>query len=77
MKILTSKVVRGQLDIPEGALQEGETVTLLVPEPAERGFHLPEEQQEELRLALAEAERGDTVDGWQLLDEGDALLRPG
>jgi hypothetical protein len=69
MKILTSKVVRGQLDIPEGALQEGETVTLLVPEPDERGFHLPEEQQEELRLALAEAERGDTVDGWQLLDE--------
>ena len=69
MKILTSKVVRGQLDIPEGALREGETVTLLVPEPDERRFHLPEEQQEELRLALAEAGRGDTVDGWQLLDE--------
>ena len=69
MRIITSKVVGGQLEVPEGALREGDTVTLLVPESDESGFHLPEDLQEELRLALAEASRGDTVDGWQLLNE--------
>jgi hypothetical protein len=37
----------GQLDLPEGILEEGVTVTLLVPEEDE-DFELTEEQQEEL-----------------------------
>ncbi len=69
MKILTSKVVRGRLDVPAGALREGATVTLLVPEPDEKGFRLPDELQGELRAALEEAARGESVDGWQLLDQ--------
>ena len=44
------------------------TVTLLVPEEDE-DFELTEEQQEELAQALAEADRGEGVDGWQFLAE--------
>lgn len=68
MKLLTAKVIDGQLDLPEGILEEGVTVTLLVPEEDE-DFELTEEQQEELAQALAEADRGEGVDGWQFLAE--------
>jgi hypothetical protein len=68
MKMLTAKVIDGQLDVPEGILEEGVTVTLLVPEQDE-GFELTEEQHEELAQALAEADRGEGVDGWQFLAE--------
>jgi predicted transcriptional regulator len=33
------------------------------------GFELTEEQQEEIAQALAEADRGEGVDGWQFLAE--------
>lgn len=69
MKVMTAKVVKGQLDLPEGALKDGETVTLLVPEAEERGFRLSEEEQKEIRSAIEQAERGESVDGWQLLDQ--------
>jgi hypothetical protein len=68
MKMLTAKVIDGQLDLPEGTLEEGVTVTLLVPEQDE-DFELTEEQHEELAQALAEADRGEGVDGWQFLAE--------
>jgi hypothetical protein len=68
MKMLTAKVVDGQLDLPEGTLEEGVIVTLLVPEQ-EEAFELTEEQQEELAQALAEADRGEGADGWQFLAE--------
>ncbi len=68
MKLLTAKVIDGQLDLPEGVLEEGATITLLVPEEDE-DFELTEEQQEELAQALAEADRGEGVDGWQFLAE--------
>jgi putative transcriptional regulator len=35
----------------------------------ERGFHLPEEQQEELRAALREADAGEGIDGFELLNQ--------
>jgi hypothetical protein len=68
MKMLTAKVIDGQLALPEGTLEEGVTVTILVPERSE-DFELSEEQQEELARALAEADRGEGIDGWQLLTE--------
>jgi hypothetical protein len=68
MKILSAKVVGGQLDLPEGELEEGVTVTILVPEPL-AGFDLTAQQQAELRQSLAEADRGLGVDGWKLLDD--------
>jgi hypothetical protein len=68
MKLLTARVIDGQLDIPEGTLEEGVTVTILVPED-EQGFELTAEQQAELEQAIAEADRGEGMDGWQLLGE--------
>jgi hypothetical protein len=68
MKMLTAKVIDGHLDLPEGTIEEGQTVTILVPEP-EGGFELTDEQQQELAQALAEADRGEGMDGWQLLAE--------
>jgi hypothetical protein len=68
MKMLSAKVIDGHLDLPEGTLEEGLTVTILIPEP-ESGFELTDEQQRELVQALAEADRGEGIDGWQLLAE--------
>jgi hypothetical protein len=68
MKLLSATVVNGHLDVPEGTLPEGARVTLLVPED-ESWPELTEAQQEELAAAVAEAERGERVDGGQLLDE--------
>jgi hypothetical protein len=68
MKILSAKVVDGRLDIPEGMLEEGSVVTVLVRESPEALF-LSEDQKEELSAAIAEANRGEGVDGWQFLDE--------
>lgn len=67
MKVLTAKVVEGRLDLPAGALRDGDTVTLLIGEPEEQGFHLSDAEQEELRAAIAEAQQDEGVDGWQLL----------
>jgi hypothetical protein len=66
--MLSAKVVDGHLDLPEGELEDGVTVTILVPEPG-GGFELNDEQRKELLEALAEADRGEGVDGRQILDE--------
>ena len=68
MKVLTARVIDGRLDIPEGSFREGDTVTLLVPED-EEGFRLSAEEQALLLASIAQADRGEVVDGWQLLDE--------
>ncbi|HVT44337.1 MAG TPA: hypothetical protein VMT00_08100 [Thermoanaerobaculia bacterium] len=68
MKILSAKVVDGRLDIPEGMLEEGSTVTVVVREPAE-ALKLSEKQRQELSAAIDEANRGEGVDGWQFLEE--------
>ena len=68
MKLLTAKFLDGHLDIPDGCLQEGDVVTLLVPE-AEQGFELTPEERTLLLESIAQADRGEVVDGWQLLDE--------
>ena len=68
MKMLSAKVVDGQLDVPEGELEEGATVTILVPEH-DGDFDLTPQQQEQLRQAVAQADRGEGVDGWKLLEE--------
>jgi hypothetical protein len=68
MKMLSARVVDGHLDVPEGELEEGATVTILVPEH-DGDFELTAKQQEELRQAVAQADRGEGVDGWKLLEE--------
>ena len=66
LKIVTGKVVHGRIDVPEDVLTEGSVVTMLVSEE-EEGFTLSPELEDELVAALAEADRGETVDGWELL----------
>lgn len=68
MKVLTAKVVGGKLDVPDGTLEEGTTVTLLLPE-AEEGFNLSQEERALLLESIRQADRGEVVDGWQLLDD--------
>ena len=68
MRVLTARVVDGKLDVPERSLQEGAIVTLLIPE-TEEGFRLSQREQTLLREAIAQAERGEVVDGWELLSE--------
>jgi hypothetical protein len=68
MKVLTARFVNGHLDLPDGAIGEGEVVTVLVSEPEEE-FDLTPEERSRLTAALAQAERGEGKDGWQLLDE--------
>jgi hypothetical protein len=70
MKMLTAKVVGGQLDVPVGILEEGTTVTILVPEHEDgEGFEVSEEQKALLLESLEQARRGEGVDGWKLLEE--------
>ncbi|HEV8240003.1 MAG TPA: hypothetical protein VGS57_11595 [Thermoanaerobaculia bacterium] len=69
MKMLTAKVVDGQLDVPKGLLEEGATVTVLVPEGEDEGVELTAEEADFIRESLAEIARGEWVDGRELLDE--------
>lgn len=66
MPIVTGTEVNGRIDVPEDVLTEGSVVTMLVSEE-EEGFELSPEMEDELVEAMAEADRGETVDGWELL----------
>jgi len=68
VKVLTAKVVGGRLDVPEGTLHEGETVTLVV-QGDEAEFTLTNEEQAFLAESLEQIRRGEWVDGWQLLEQ--------
>ncbi len=65
MKVLTAKVSGGQLQIPEGILEDGAVVTLLVPE--KEGVELSAKEEALLLESITQAERGEVVDGWELL----------
>jgi hypothetical protein len=64
---MTARVVDGKIDVGEAELQEGAAVAVLIPDAS--GFHLSEDDQEELELALAEIQQGDCTDGRDLLRE--------
>ena len=68
MRIATGKVVRGKLELDGDALEEGTTVTVLVPEPDET-FELTPKEQVALEESLKEAARGEFVDAEALLRE--------
>jgi len=67
MRIATGKVVHGKLELDGDCLEEGATVTVLVPEPDET-FELTPDEELALEESLKEAASGDFVDA-------DALLR--
>jgi hypothetical protein len=68
MKILTVEVRDGQVQVPAGALGGVSEATLIVAEPDDAGFHLSAEEAEMLRRSIAEADRGETVDAWEVLE---------
>ncbi|MEW6689091.1 MAG: hypothetical protein AB1452_08390 [Pseudomonadota bacterium] len=65
MKIATGKVIGGKVVIDGGFLQEGESVTVLARD-AEDGFTLSPEDEAELLLSIAEADRGETISAEEL-----------
>ena len=67
MRIATGKVIRGKLELDGDSLEEGATVTVLVPEPDET-FTLTPDEEVALEESLKQAARGEFVDS-------DALLR--
>ena len=68
MKMLTARMVDGQLDVPKGLIEEGTTVTVLVPEE-EDGVELTDAEAAFIRESFAQISRGEWVDGRELLDE--------
>jgi len=67
MKVMTARVVGGKIDTGDAELQEGATVAVIISEESE--FHLSDEDQQELELALAEIRQGKHTDGRELLRE--------
>lgn len=67
MRIATGKVVDGKVVLNGACLDEGVTVAVLAPEDDET-FELSPEEAARIGAAIAEADRGEGVDGDDLLD---------
>jgi len=68
MKIVSGKVIAGRIVVEGEPLEEGCTVTVLAPERDE-AFVLDSEAEASLLAAIAEADRGETITGEQLLSK--------
>ena len=68
MKILTARYINGRLDLPEGSLSEGDVVIILVSDQ-KVPFSLTPEETSRLEAVIAQANNGESTDGWNLLDE--------
>ena len=66
MKIATGKVVGGRVVVDGALLEEGESVTVLARD-GENGFTLSPEEEAELLLSIAEADRGETIPAEEVL----------
>lgn len=66
MKIATGKVVGGKVVVDGDALEEGALVTVLSRD-SENGFTLSAEEEAELLLSIAEADRGETISSEEVL----------
>ncbi len=66
MKMAIGKVVGGKVVVEGISLQEGASVTVLSRDD-EVGFDLTPEQERELLLSIAEADRGETVSAEEVL----------
>lgn len=66
MKIATGKVVGGKIVIDGAPLEEGASVTVLSRDD-EGGFTLSPEDEAEILLSIAEADRGETISSEELL----------
>ena len=68
MKIATGKVVGGKVVVDGAPLEEGTSVTVLARED-ESGFTLSPEEEAELLLSIAEADRGETISAEEMLEK--------
>ena len=66
MKIATGKVIGGKVVVDGEFLEEGTSVTVLSRDD-ESGFTLSPEEEAELLLSIAEADRGETISAEELL----------
>jgi len=66
MKVVTGKVVQGKVVVEGQPLEEGAVVTILARE-REETFDLTPDEEAELLPAIAEADRGETLPGEQVL----------
>ena len=66
MEIATGKVIGGKVVVDGMPLDEGESVTVLARD-GENGFTLSPEDEAELLLSIAEADRGETISAEELL----------
>ena len=66
MKVATGKVVGGKVVLEGVSLDKGASVTVLAKDD-EVGFALTPEQEEDLLLSIAEADRGETVSAEEVL----------
>lgn len=68
VRIATGKVVQGRLELDGDTLEEGVTVTVLVPEPDET-FELTPDEELALEESLKQAAQGQFIDAEALLRE--------
>ena len=66
MKVATGKVLGGKVMLDGATFEEGTSVTVLARDE-EEGVTLTPEQEAELLLAIAEADRGETVSAEEVL----------
>jgi len=66
MRVAKGKVVAGKVVVEGAPLEEGTTVTILAAEDAET-FELGPAEEAEILAAIADAERGDLVEGPDVL----------
>lgn len=66
MKVATGKVIDGKVVVEGVALEEGSWVTVLAKD-GEGPVTLSPEEEAELLLAIAEADRGETVSSQEVL----------
>ena len=66
MKVATGKVVGGKVVLEGVSLEEGTSVTVLAKDD-DGSFDLTPEQEAELLLSIAEADRGETVSAEEVL----------
>jgi hypothetical protein len=67
MKIATGKVVGGKVIVEGAPLEEGASVTVLARDD-EGGITLSPEEEAELLLSIAEADRGETIPAEEVLE---------
>ena len=67
MEVVTGEVVDGKVVVEGGNLPEGAKVTVVLENDEE--YSLTDEQRKFLLRSVEQANRGQVVDGWELLRE--------